>query len=171
MVDRARRLGKVLVEDVLVREARRCRELWHSLQELGGVHNSHARRVLERERAERQAASIEAPAISAALEPPSAPSMPADPPPANPLPGRPPGEPYIETPRCSTCNECTQINNRMFAYNENKQAFIADPSAGTYRQLVEAAESCQVSIIHPGQPRNPHEAGLEELLERAEAFL
>ena len=59
--------------------------------------------------------------------------------------------PYIETPRCSTCNECTQINNRMFAYNEDNQAYIADPRAGTFRELVEAAESCQVSIIHPGQ--------------------
>jgi hypothetical protein len=58
----------------------------------------------------------------------------------------------------------------MFAYNENKQAYIADPAAGTYRQLVEAAESCQVSIIHPGRPRNPAEPGLEELLARAEAF-
>mgnify|MGYP000064395875 CR=1 FL=1 len=27
----------------------------------------------------------------------------------------------------------------MFAYNENKQAYIANPDAGTYAQLVEAA--------------------------------
>jgi hypothetical protein len=59
----------------------------------------------------------------------------------------------------------------MFAYNANKQAFIADPNAGTYRQLVEAAESCQVAIIHPGRPRNPNEAGLDELFERAASFL
>ena len=80
-------------------------------------------------------------------------------------------EPYIETPRCTTCNECTQINNRMFAYDANKQAYIADPAAGSYRQLVEAAESCQVSIIHPGKPRDPAEPGLDELLVRAEPFL
>ena len=49
----------------------------------------------------------------------------------------------------------TQLNSKMFAYNENKQAYIADPDAGTFRQLVEAAEGCQVSIIHPGKPRNP----------------
>ena len=58
----------------------------------------------------------------------------------------------------------------MFAYDGNKQAYIADLNAGTYAQLVEAAESCQVSIIHPGKPRNPNEAGLEELLKRAEVF-
>ena len=58
----------------------------------------------------------------------------------------------------------------MFAYDGNKQAHIKDPSAGTYRQLVEAAESCQVAIIHPGKPRDPNEPGLDELLKRAEAF-
>ena len=58
----------------------------------------------------------------------------------------------------------------MFAYDENKQAHIVNPDAGTYRQLVEAAESCQVAIIHPGKPRNPNEPGLEELLKRAELF-
>jgi hypothetical protein len=59
----------------------------------------------------------------------------------------------------------------LFAYDANKQANIADLSAGTYRELVEAAESCQVSIIHPGKPRNPDEPGLEELLERARPFM
>ena len=89
---------------------------------------------------------------------------------AEPEPEKSPDEAYIETPRCSTCNECTTVNNRMFAYNENQQAYIADINAGTYAQLVEAAESCQVAIIHPGKPRNPNEPGLEELLKRAAAF-
>jgi len=83
----------------------------------------------------------------------------------------PSDEPYIETPRCSTCNECTQINPRMFAYDENQQARIVDVSAGSYRELVEAAENCQVAIIHPGKPKNPKEPGLDELLKRAEPFL
>ena len=59
----------------------------------------------------------------------------------------------------------------MFGYDANKQASIINLDAGTYRQLVEAAESCQVSIIHPGKPRNPNEPGLDELVKRAEAFL
>jgi hypothetical protein len=58
----------------------------------------------------------------------------------------------------------------MFAYNENKQAYVANPDAGTYAQLVEAAETCQVSIIHPGKPRNPNEPDLKALQERAAAF-
>src|SRR5665647_1740871 len=91
-------------------------------------------------------------------------------PPLEQEPERSPDEAYIETPRCSTCNECTTLNNKMFAYNANQQAYIADINAGTYAQLVEAAENCQVSIIHPGKPRNPNEPGLEELLKRAELF-
>ena len=58
----------------------------------------------------------------------------------------------------------------MFAYNDNKQAYIKDISAGTYAQLVEAAENCQVAIIHPGKPRNANEPGLEDLVKRAESF-
>jgi ferredoxin len=85
-------------------------------------------------------------------------------------PERNPDEPYIETIRCSTCNECTQINPRMFNYNENKQAYIADLQAGSYKEMVEAAESCQLSIIHPGKPWDPKEPGLEALIERAAPF-
>ena len=59
----------------------------------------------------------------------------------------------------------------MFAYDGNKQAYIKDLNAGTYAQLVEAAENCQVAIIHPGKPRNANEAGLDELIKRAEVFI
>jgi hypothetical protein len=87
-----------------------------------------------------------------------------------PADSRPPGEAWIETARCPTCNECQLINDRMFAYNANQQAYIKDITAGTFRQLVEAAESCQVAIIHPGLPRDPNEPGLDELIARAQSF-
>jgi pyruvate-ferredoxin/flavodoxin oxidoreductase len=79
-------------------------------------------------------------------------------------------EPYIETARCTTCNECTNLNKKMFAYNDKKQAYIKDPKAGTYRELVTAAERCPVKIIHPGTPLNPKEKDLEKWLKRAEPF-
>ena len=171
MVDRDNRLQKVVVNDRLVREARRCAEAWRSLQELGGVHNSHAVALVERERkawaeqAQPPTAAVQS-QLGAAAAVPTAPAATAEAPPE-----KPPGEPYIETARCTSCNECTQINDKMFGYDANKQASIIDPDAGTYLQLVEAAESCQVSIIHPGKPRNPNEPGLDELMKRAEAFL
>ena len=77
----------------------------------------------------------------------------------------------VKHPKRRECEECVKINNRMFVYDANKQAYIADLAAGTYRELVEAAESCQVAIIHPGKPRNLQEPGLEELVERAQPFL
>jgi len=79
-------------------------------------------------------------------------------------------EPWIDSIRCTSCDECTTINNKMFAYNEDGQAYIKDPRAGTFRQLVEAAEKCAPSIIHPGDPLNPDEKGLDELIKRAEPF-
>jgi ferredoxin len=85
-------------------------------------------------------------------------------------PERNPDEAWIETARCPSCDECQNINDKMFKYNDNKQAYITDVKLGTYRQMVEAAESCQVSIIHPGKPWNPSEPGLEDLIKRAEVF-
>ncbi|NNL31487.1 MAG: ferredoxin, partial [Gemmatimonadetes bacterium] len=79
-------------------------------------------------------------------------------------------EPWIETARCTTCNECTNLNGRMFAYDENKQAYIKDALAGTFAELVQAAERCPAGIIHPGEPLNPKERNLEKWIVRAEPF-
>ncbi len=170
MVDASDALQKVIVDEKLLRETRRCRASWNSLQELGGIHNSHAEQLLASEKKTWEAATTAAPAEAAA---PAASVVPAPVIAAAAVEAaaqRSPDEAYIETPRCSTCNECVQLNGKMFVYDGNRQAFIADVAAGTYAQLVQAAESCQVSIIHPGKPRDPNEAGLEELMKRAEAF-
>jgi hypothetical protein len=172
MVDDDDTLQRVIVHDKLIREARRCLSLWHSLQELAGVHNSYAERALAQAEAARQLQPATAsgsvqdtgPTVDQA---PGATLLAAV---AEEEPERSPDEAYIETARCSTCNECTLINDKLFNYNENQQAFIADINAGTFAQLVEAAESCQVSVIHPGKPRNANEPGLEDLLKRAEIF-
>ncbi|MDT8435793.1 MAG: 2-oxoacid:acceptor oxidoreductase family protein [Gemmatimonadota bacterium] len=79
-------------------------------------------------------------------------------------------EPYIETARCTSCDECININKKMFAYDENKQAYIKDPRAGTFAELVQAAERCTAEIIHPGTPLNPKEKDLDKWIERAAPF-
>ncbi len=180
MVDEDDVLQKLVVDLKLIRAARRCGEMWRSLQELGGIHNSHALKLLERERElwEREKGrELEELRDQTAREPAGGTAEPAaveaegtaeeERPEAE---ERPVDEPYIETPRCTTCDECTELNNRMFVYDENKQAYIADLAAGTYRELVEAAEACQVCILHPGKPKNPNEPGLDDLIRRAEAF-
>jgi ferredoxin len=79
-------------------------------------------------------------------------------------------EPWIDSILCTTCNECTDLNNNMFKYNDDKQAYLADASAGTFAEFVEAAEKCPPNIIHPGVPLNPNENGLEDLIKRAEPY-
>ena len=79
-------------------------------------------------------------------------------------------EAFIESVRCTTCDECTNLNSRLFAYNANKQAYIKNAKAGTFAQLVQAAEKCPVSAIHPGTPLNPREKDLAKWIERAKPF-
>lgn len=173
-VDAENRLWRMIVDDNLVRIVRRCRDRWHSLQELGGVHNSYAAAAREQARAEYRDATTRPPENNAAdageaieklaESPPATPAIEAE------TESETSDDPWIETPRCTTCDECTNRNPRMFAYDDNKQAYIRDPDAGTFRELVEAAETCQVSIIHPGKPRNPDEPDLADLIKRAEPF-
>jgi hypothetical protein len=183
-------LHRVLVDRPLIHMTRHARDQWHRLQELGGIHNSHVVRALAVKEAEfaEERARLELAATAAAVaatDPERSATGPVPAPTASePTEGaaaedvddldepqaHDPYLPWIETARCSTCNECTAINDRMFVYNENRQAFIADPDAGSYAELVLAAENCQVAIIHPGKPRNPAEPGLEELIKRAEPF-
>jgi ferredoxin len=181
MVDADNGLRTVLVDESVIREARRCGAMWTSLQELGGVHNSHVDAALVEAEAhfaltlKEALANAEPVLVKETVVVSEAPDGSGDATVEEVIlevvETRNPDEAYIETVRCSTCNECTQINGKMFNYNENQQAFIADITAGTYAQLVEAAESCQVSVIHPGKPIDPSEPGLDDLLKRAEPFL
>jgi len=156
-VDEENRLHKLIVDEKLLHAARRCGEAWRWLRDLEARKGTSAVQAVT----PAEPLGVSAPATPAPSE------TPTEPPPEE----RGSDEPYIESARCTSCNECMQINNAMFAYDANQQAYIANPDAGTYAQLVEAAESCQVAIIHPGKPRNPEEPDLDELLKRAEPFL
>jgi len=80
-------------------------------------------------------------------------------------------EPYIDTPLCTSCNDCMKTNAQIFGYDANKQAIIKDARGGPYKDLVRAAEICPVKIIHPGKPKDPNEPGLDDLLKRAAKFM
>ena len=77
---------------------------------------------------------------------------------------------WIETPDCTTCDECVDIAPAIFKYNDDKKAVVINPTAGTYEQIVKAAERCTAVIIHPGTPWNTDEKNLEKLIKRAEKF-
>lgn len=79
-------------------------------------------------------------------------------------------DPYIDTPLCTSCNECLNVNPLMFKYNGDKQAVLADAKAGTFLQLVRAAEKCPAACIHPGEPRKDDKTVDADLLARAARF-
>jgi len=79
-------------------------------------------------------------------------------------------EPYIDTLRCTSCDDCLKINPKLFVYNDDQQAYIGDAKSGTFKQLVMGAEACPAECIHPGDPPNPKEKGLDKLIKRAEPF-
>lgn len=81
-----------------------------------------------------------------------------------------PADPYIDSFLCTSCNDCVKINSRMFLYNAEKQAYIGDASAGTYAELVKAAEGCPAKCIHPGLPRNGDTTATPALIAKAAKF-
>lgn len=170
------RVQRAVLTSAAVHLVRRIAWRWRRLQELGGIDNSHARLALdeawqtwESEKLKlSEAASTQK--LTRAASPPDEIEVIASRAAAKAEPEASRDDAWIVSHRCTSCNECLNRNSRMFAYNENKQAFITDLTAGTYRELVEAAESCKMAIISPGKPWNPEEPGLEELLVRAEPF-
>ena len=77
---------------------------------------------------------------------------------------------WIETPECTACDECTDLNPKIFAYNDEKKAIVINPKGGPYKDIVKAAEKCTAGCIHPGTPFNPNEKGVDKLIKRAEKF-
>ncbi|MBI2426086.1 MAG: 2-oxoacid:acceptor oxidoreductase family protein [Candidatus Hydrogenedentes bacterium] len=77
---------------------------------------------------------------------------------------------HIDSTQCTACDECIQINPKIFAYNEQKKAYVKDPKGGPFKDLVRAAEKCTAQVIHPGTPANPAEKDLDKLLKRAKKY-
>ncbi len=161
------------VEEAVAR-ARKEAEAEHR-RELESLREEIADEVVERiVRALVSEEALLAPAAPAAEAPAAAPVAEAGPaadvdeePAAEPEAEEEPEEAYVDTELCTTCNDCININPRIFVYNADKKAFIQDAAAGPFRHLVEAAEKCPTRIIHPGSPMDPDEPDLEALVARA----
>ncbi len=113
---------------------------------------------------------LASPAVPTAVAPPEAPVAAAVPDSQPDAPVAVAVEPYIDSILCTTCQDCININSRMFRYNDDKQAFIADAGAGTYAELVKAAEKCPARCIHPGRPRDGDATGTDAMIARAAPF-
>ncbi len=62
-------LQRLVVDEQLIRMARRCRERWHALQELGGVHNSYANAAEQAARAELAQQETESAVVDDVVQP------------------------------------------------------------------------------------------------------
>ncbi|MDJ0653718.1 MAG: 2-oxoacid:acceptor oxidoreductase family protein [Xanthomonadales bacterium] len=78
--------------------------------------------------------------------------------------------PWLDTDECTSCDECIMINGKIFAYNGDKKAVIADPQGGPYRDLVKAAEKCTAQVIHPGLPADRSAKDIDKWIKRGEKF-
>ncbi|MDE3197966.1 MAG: ferredoxin, partial [Acidobacteriota bacterium] len=78
--------------------------------------------------------------------------------------------PWIDSAQCTSCDECTTINPKIFAYDEHKHAYIKNAKGGAYKDLVRAAEKCTAQVIHPGTPWDPNEKDLAKLVQRAAKY-
>jgi pyruvate-ferredoxin/flavodoxin oxidoreductase len=78
--------------------------------------------------------------------------------------------PWIETEDCTSCDECTKLNSKIFAYNNDKKAYIKDPFGGPYEDLVKAAEKCTAQVIHPGLPKDRNAKDIDKWIARGEKF-
>ncbi|MFZ1748630.1 MAG: thiamine pyrophosphate-dependent enzyme, partial [Saprospiraceae bacterium] len=78
--------------------------------------------------------------------------------------------PWLETENCTSCDECIKINDKVFAYNNNKKAFIQNAFGGSYQDLVKAAEKCTAGVIHPGLPSDTTAKDMDKWIARGEKF-
>jgi pyruvate-ferredoxin/flavodoxin oxidoreductase len=78
--------------------------------------------------------------------------------------------PWIDTENCTSCDECIQINPKIFVYNEQGKAVIKDPNGGPYKDLVRAAERCTAQVIHPGLPKDRSPKDIETWIKRGEKY-
>ena len=78
--------------------------------------------------------------------------------------------PWIDTADCTSCDECININSKIFAYDDSKKAVITNAEGGPYRDLVKAAERCTARVVHPGLPRDRSSDKIDRWIARGQKF-
>ena len=177
-VDRKQRLSRVLVAKPIVESCEERRDFWIMLRGLAGVENEKVEEVEDIEskiRAEvvgniakglmKMAGGNGEGLVDLAMNEPA----------SEPSPDKPKSNgdymaPWLETNECTSCDECTKLNSKIFEYNSDKKAFIKNPDGGPYSDLVKAAEKCTARVIHPGLPADRSEKDIDKWIKRGEKF-
>jgi pyruvate-ferredoxin/flavodoxin oxidoreductase len=176
-VDRKQRLSRVLVAKPIVDSCEERRDFWIMLRALAGVETEQVEEVdieakIRKEvvgniarglmkMASGNEASLEDMALGETEDTPVEESVASN---GNYM------APWLETEECSSCDECIKINSNIFAYNNDKKAYILNPDGGSYQDLVKAAEKCTARVIHPGLPANQQEKDIEKWIARGEKY-
>jgi pyruvate-ferredoxin/flavodoxin oxidoreductase len=172
-VDRKKRLTRVLVAEPLVISSQERLDFWTMLKGIAGVGKEEApaadmENQIRSEIVQKIAGSLMQMAGgegSVALAGPVA----AAPAAAVPVDGDYMA-PWIDTDQCTTCDECININKKIFVYNDKKKAVIKDPKGGPYKDIVKAAEKCTAQVIHPGLPADRSPKDIDKWIKRGEKF-
>lgn len=182
-VNQKNRLIRVMPAEPIVRSCEDRKNFWRMLKSLAGLRPAIATESADQIRAEfaqtlagRLTEMLTsgnfldgaAPAVAAAA-PVAAIAAPA-PAPAKPATNGDYVAPWIESGLCTSCNECININAKIFAYDADQHAYVKDPKGGPYKDLVRAAEKCTAQVIHPGTPANPNEKDAAKLALRAAKY-
>jgi pyruvate-ferredoxin/flavodoxin oxidoreductase len=180
-VDRKNQLSRLLVDRIMVESCEERRDFWVMLRALAGVEKpAPPREQIEAEVRQEVVGRIASglmnlasgggeAGLAAALV--AAPAAGASAAPAAPAAAS--GDytaPWLESEKCTGCDECTNLNPKIFAYGPGKKAFIKDAAAGPYSDLVKAAERCTASVIHPGLPRDRSGKDVEKWIGRARKY-
>jgi pyruvate-ferredoxin/flavodoxin oxidoreductase len=177
-VDRKNQLSRLLVDRTMVESCEERRDFWILLRALAGVEKpAPAREQIEAEVRQEVVGRIASGLMNLASgsgEAGLAAALVAAPAPASAgAAAAPSGDylaPWLESEKCTACDECTNLNPKIFAYGPGKKAFIKDAAAGPYSDLVKAAERCTASVIHPGLPRDRSSKDVEKWIARARKY-
>lgn len=182
-IDRNQNLTRLLVAETIVASCEDRRDFWTMLKALAHVDEKPVdREAIESEVREEMTAKIaagimkiavggDADEVTKALE-----SINQTDPANGKLSGSSPASddqymaPWIDTDQCTSCDECINLNSKIFQYNENKKAVIKNPHGGPYKDLVKAAERCTARVIHPGLPRNHDAKDIEKWISRGTKY-
>jgi pyruvate-ferredoxin/flavodoxin oxidoreductase len=181
-VDKRQHLSRLLVDSTMVKSCEERRDFWVMLKATAGVFPPEADSAADVATRTRQevirniasglmklaeggdvAAGADSAALDSVIASSSEPAAPA-------AAGEAYMAPWIDTEECTACDECTNLNGAIFAYNESKKAYIKDALAGPYRDLVKAAEKCTAQVIHPGTPKDPGEKDLDKWIARGARY-
>ncbi len=180
-VDRKQQLSRLLVDSTMVESCEDRRDFWTMLRALAGVD----KQVVSREEIEAEVRREMAGRIGAALvgltggsfappAPAPAPAAAGAPAPAPAAPRAAGGDgyvaPWLDTEQCTSCDECTRLNPKIFAYNADKKAYIKNADGGPYTDLVKAAEKCTARVIHPGLPKDRGAKDIAKWIARGEKY-